>query len=207
MPKPLDLSGTRFGIINIISRNGTSNNGKSTWNCKCDCGTEWVAIGANIINGRTKSCGCTNIGNTKHNMSKLNEYNIWCDMKARCYNKTNKSYNLYGGRGITVCNEWKDDFIKFLDDIGSRPSKNYSLERIDVNGNYCNENVIWATQKDQNNNKRNSRKFNYNGEELTVRQIMDKLNTNLPIYVVIHRIDRGWDLELAATKPVKDTTE
>lgn len=202
MTKSKDISGQRFGIVTVLFRNGTSKNKKALWNCICDCGTEWNAISGNLISGKTLSCGCHRPGKITHGMSKSNEYKIWCDMIARCYNNNNYAYKYYGERGICVSEDWKNNFSNFIRDMGNRPSNKHSLERINVNGNYCKENVIWATSKEQSNNKKNSRKFYFNGKNLTARQIMDELKTDLPVHLVIHRIDRGWDIEKAATKPV-----
>jgi len=91
-----------------------------------------------------------------HGMSNTPEYRTWCGIKNRCYNNKVKSYPYYGGRGITVCKRWltKDGFINFYSDMGDRPSSNYSIDRINNNGNYTQDNCRWATRQEQGQNKR-----------------------------------------------------
>lgn len=103
-------------------------------------------------------------------------YRTWSNMKDRCYNPNNKNYKYYGGRGISVCEEWKESFIKFANDMGNKPSKEYSLERIDVNGNYEPKNCKWATVKEQSFNKRNTLKHN-------LKEISEK--NNIP-YITLY---------------------
>ena len=103
------------------------------------------------------------------------EYKAWAAMKTRCYNSNSINYKDYGGRGITVCQEWIDDFAKFLVDVGHAPEgKRIALERIDNRGNYEPGNVRWATPKEQQNNKRSTIWCEVRGERLTLRQISDK---------------------------------
>jgi len=103
MGKVLQLKGKKFGRMTVIERYGSSSNG-ATWLCKCDCGNEKIVIGRHLVNGHTSSCGCIR----KHGHSETKVYHIWQHMKDRCYNQNHKSYKDYGGRGIVVCDEWKD---------------------------------------------------------------------------------------------------
>jgi len=98
----------------------------------------------------------------KHGMQGTPIYEAWCGMKKRCYNKNYKDYNYYGGRGVTVCDRWKNSFVKFYQDMGDKPSKDYSLDRIDVNGNYEPSNCRWADKTTQSINQR-KRKDNKSG--------------------------------------------
>lgn len=141
---------------------------KTLIKCKCDCGKEVIILKSHFVSSNTVSCGCSkkenakNLGssNLKHGEA-INvslEYNSWTAMKNRCYNKNFKFYKYYGGRGIEVCQTWIESFEDFVKDMGRRPSKNFSLDRIDVNGNYEPSNCRWADKKNQANNRRNNKK-------------------------------------------------
>ena len=157
----IDLTGQKFGRLTVVER--AKNKGKETmWLCVCDCGKTLIAQGNNLKSGHTKSCGCynseiTTIRNYKHGKRKTTVYNTWNNMRRRCYEKANAKYPSYGGRGITVCDEWKNSFEAFYDDVSKLPhfgEKGYSLDRIDNDGNYEPTNVRWATAKQQANNRR-----------------------------------------------------
>jgi len=160
--KAIDLTGMRFGSLTVLNF-VESLAGSRRWLCKCDCGNEKVIRGNALRTGNTKSCGCLlikvnkEIHKTHGNRYSL-EWNIWNGMRQRCYNKKNKSYKNYGGRGIAVCDSWnnRDGFKNFLKDMGFKPTKTHSLDRIDNNGNYCPENCRWATVEEQSCNKRNT---------------------------------------------------
>jgi hypothetical protein len=134
--------------------------------------------------------------------AKNSTYRSWQSMKARCYNPNHLKYLDYGGRGITVCEEWKNSFEKFLEDMGEKPDSSYSIERINNDLGYFKENCKWATKKEQSNNRRNCINITINGETLTVTQWAEKLGvSNMTLR---NRIKRGWDLEEAVkTKIVK----
>jgi hypothetical protein len=125
---------------------------------RCFCGVIKEILCTNINIGRTKSCGCLGrVGNVKHSYrpkgSSTPTYASWCAMKARCLNPNSTSYGRYGGRGIVIDPRWVDDFINFLNDMGERPSRLYSLDRIDVNGNYVKDNCRWIL-KSENTRRR-----------------------------------------------------
>ncbi len=131
--------------------------------CKCDCGNI-IKVNLNSLRtNNTKTCGCIKkeigfvLGKksfTTHGFSKVKEYRTWSDMKQRCHNPKNKRYNDWGGRGIKVCERWKNSFENFLDDMGKKPGKEYSIDRINNDGNYEPSNCRWSTSKEQINNQR-----------------------------------------------------
>lgn len=169
------IVGKKFGRLLVTGYVPGSAGNKPRAICKCDCGNIKIINSCNIKRGLTQSCGCLHKEKTieasiTHNMSATCEYNIWCKMKDRCLNPKRAVYKNYGGRGITICASWLDEeygFLNFFRDMGKRPSKNLSLDRINNDGNYEPSNCRWATAKQQANNKRQvsllSRKRNAQG--------------------------------------------
>jgi len=110
-----------------------------------------------------------------HGMSATREYRIWRSILSRCYSKKWKKFHLYGGRGITVCDEWKDSFENFYRDMGNCPTEHHSIDRKDGNGPYCKANCKWSTVDEQNNNKRTNISITYDGKTLTMAQWANEL--------------------------------
>jgi hypothetical protein len=143
----------------------------------------------------------------KHGMSNTRFYKIWSGILKRCLNENSQAFKNYGGRGITVCKEWKEDFLNFKEDmypsylehVQKHGERNTSIERIDVNGNYEKSNCAWATRTTQNNNNRRVKKHLYNGMLLTLAEICrdEKVDYTL----VYNRVRGGWELEKALKTP------
>lgn len=142
--------------------------------CKCDCGNYIKTYMSNLRRGATKSCGCLKrdtAGNSTrtHGMSSTDEYKIWAGIVKRCTNTKYREFHLYGGRGISVAPEWMS-FENFYKDMGNRPSKQHSIDRIDPNGNYCKDNCQWANDVEQGLNKRKTTAIFFNKKKLSLRQ-------------------------------------
>lgn len=194
----IDLTGMKFGKLLAIARNGSRQNGPGTcptWLCLCDCGNMKTISAPNLRSGVTQSCGCIQ---RRHGMFGTPEYSAWNSMMRRCLNKKQANYKNYGGRGITVCEKWKD-FAVFFEDMGPRPSQAHSLDRINNMGNYEPSNCRWATWTQQARNKRNSRVLIVAGESATVPEWAEK--TGLGRSTIKERLRRGWDPERAVTTP------
>lgn len=154
--------GSRFGRLVLVEVLGTVDRNRQ-WKCRCDCGKEVVRLMNNIKRGITLSCGCLGYENVKsvrrtHGDACRNavsrEFQTWQRMIQRCHNPKVPCFRDYGGRGIAVCDRWRKSFDAFLSDMGRRPPGNFSIDRIDVDGNYEPSNCRWATPKQQANNKR-----------------------------------------------------
>lgn len=189
--KPVPI-GKKFGKLTIIE-NYTDEKGQTKVKCKCDCGKYKIVLLYELKNNHIKSCGCLR---TKHGKSnkKNRLYKIWGIIRDRCFCKTYLRYKDYGGRGITICEEWKNDFLVFEKwALANGYSDNLSIDRINNDGNYCPENCRWATAKEQANNRRNSKFIYYNNEKLTISQFANKYNINRNI--LNQKINKGFKIQ------------
>jgi len=201
MSKLIDLTGLSFGKLIVLRQEDSMGVGRKTrsrWLCLCQCGEKSTVNGSNLRFGITKSCGCLVVESVskssfKHGHSKSPTYIAWQSMKWRCSNRKATDYKDYGGRGIKVCDRWKNSFESFLEDMGEKPSKRFSIDRIDNNGDYKPFNCKWSTQIDQQNNRNNNRKITINGE--TKNLIQWCRHFDVPQSTAWNRLDRGVPLE------------
>lgn len=167
-----DLEGLIFGKLVVIER-AENRKEKTMWRCRCECGNYTVTGSNELISGITKSCGCLKFEsrNSTHKLSKTRLHNIWSKMKARCLKEKNPAYKWYGGRGITICQEWLDDFMNFYNwAMGNGYKDELSIDRIDVNGNYEPSNCRWIPLNEQALNTRSTKFLTYKGETKTVSE-------------------------------------
>lgn len=169
MGKAKDLTNRRFERLKVIRR-VENKNYRAMWLCECDCGNRKVITSYQLLSGDTKSCGCLGKENrtksrTKHHKTNTKLYYVWKGMKQRCYNPKNKYYYNYGGRGITICEEWKNDFGKFYEWAikngydENALHKSCTIDRINNSGNYEPNNCRWVDMKTQSNNRRKRQKI------------------------------------------------
>ena len=186
MGKFKDLTGQKFGRLTVLERVENAKCGKVRWLCRCDCGNEVIVNGSSLTSQNTKSCGCFHkelISQlvTTHGMTRTKIYSVWCSIKDRCYNENCKNHPQYGGRGIKMCDRWKDSFENFYEDVSKMEHFNergYSLDRIDNNGDYCPENVRWADRKTQQRNTRANVKVEYEGVQMCLIEAAEKSGIN-----------------------------
>lgn len=187
MSELIDLTGKKFGKLTVICRVENNKHGQPQWKCICDCGNETIVVGQKLRKGITKSCGCLvyeQKTRLTHGMTGTVLHNRWLNMKSRCLNPHNKRYKRYGGRGITICDEWLD-FQNFYNwSISNGFSEELSLDRIDNNKGYCPDNCRWATQRQQANNTERNVKIEYMGEIKTLAQWCRDLDLN---YKLVHQ--------------------
>jgi len=201
--KRIDLTGQVFGRLTVMGFSHCKTH--AYWHCSCKCGKVCIVRAPNLKSGNTVSCGCYNreiakLLATTHGMSSSLDYKIWQAMVQRCINHNSLDYKDYGGRGIVVCDSWLK-FEAFYRDMGPRPSKDHSLDRIDNNGPYCKENCRWATKKEQGNNQRSNRLLTHNGDTRTMSEWSASIG--IPYVTLQSRIVRGWDVDRALTEPVR----
>ena len=204
MPRVHDLMGQNFGRLTVVGRAENDRHGKTRWVCQCECGNVLVANGLNLLKGRTKSCGCLN-KERAHGKVDTRLHRIWTCMKTRCSNPSHEAYYRYGGRGILVCDEWSNNFMSFYDwAMANGYADDLTLDRIDNDKGYYPDNCRWATNDEQNNNRRDNHLITYKGKTQTIKKWADELGINR--VTLQARITRfHWDIERAMT--TKDARE
>lgn len=201
-----DLAGKKFGRLTVIERYAkNTKQEKPQWICKCDCGNEHIVPSASLVSGDTRSCGCLSKETKrtyKHGMTHSKLYSVWRNMIDRCYREKNHAYKDYGGRGIYVCDEWRNDFKAFYDwAIKAGYGEGLSIDRSDNNGPYSPENCRWETPLEQANNRRANRLITFQGETKSLTQWSREYGHNYAM--VQRRLNRGWSVETALTTPSK----
>ena len=212
MGKFINLSEKKFNNLTVLKRM-TNRKKQTMWLCKCDCGKEVVVSSANLKSGHTKSCGCYALKEKskrmkeknptyKHGLSNSRLFEIWRAMKKRCYLKTHVHYKNYGARGIRVCEEWKNDFMNFYNwAMANGYRDDLTIDRINPDGNYEPNNCRWATYKEQNNNKKNNRYIEYNGEKHTASEWAEIKKINYDTF--FSRLYSGWSIKDLIETPVR----
>lgn len=205
MPRPTrNLTDQRFGRLIAIEK--VNKTGQSQWLCKCDCGNKVIVASNNLIRKNTLSCGCyqkDRVSEAKkiHGDRNTRLYTIWVDMRRRCSYIGDPSYKNYGGRDISVCEEWEKSFLNFKEwALGNGYAENLTIDRVNVDENYCPENCRWATLKQQANNKRDNVYVTVNGETHTLTEWSEI--TGISYNTITKRRYRGWSDVDAVSTPV-----
>ncbi len=197
---------TRAKVIGVVRKNSTL-----YYSCYCDpklggCGKFFVTKAYCLIYGCTKSCGCykqeqIRLRSTTHGLSKHPLFKVWVSMKNRCFNLNEAAYKYYGGKGVVLCNAWKEDFKKFYDwGLSTGYQKGLSIDRIDNNGNYEPSNCRWATDLQQARNVCSNVYIDYNGEHLCKSELLEKYG-KVGEKVFSKRLKRGWSIKDALETP------
>lgn len=196
-----DLTGRTFGRLVVIERSGGPSKKHTYWLCGCECGNLCIVASAHLKSGHTKSCGCL-ASIKKQDEATLRMKKIYRGMRSRCYNHKVGGYKYYGGRGITVCDEWLNDFQAFYDwSVTNGYNNNLTLDRIDNDGNYEPSNCRWVTMLEQSNNTRANVFITYKGKTKTIAEWARELDIH--VHTLSNRLDRGWSVEDAFERPVQ----
>lgn len=190
------LEGQQFGRLTALYRLHNTK-GRTKWLCVCECGNLVEVKENNLLQGGSKSCGCSRKHiNIKHGKTNTRLFITWQNIKNRCYNNCNNEYKNYGARGIAVCNEWVHDFMAFYNwAMNNGYDDNLTIDRINENGNYEPNNCRWVTMKQQQRNKRSNHTITINGETHCLSEWCDILGLNYS--TVKSRIQRNWSIEKA----------
>ena len=205
-----DITGEKYNRLTVIGYAGRGKENRAMWKCRCDCGNTVVVSGKNLRNGNTHSCGCYNIDRIKernrilkrkHGETNTKLFHVWTGMLCRCNNPHAINYNIYGAKGIKVCDEWANDFTKFRDwayENGYR--EDLTIDRIDYNGIYEPSNCRWCTNKEQSRNRRSNKLVTYKGETHCVADWADIIG--MKYSVLLSRLHNPhYSLERAFTEP------
>ena len=215
-PKKLDLSGEVYGRLTVLSMAERGKHGQARCLCRCVCGVEKTTDAGPLRRGVVVSCGCLrnerarvnvvkataaavfSVGNLKHGLSETPEWYAWTALRARCGSGNNRAFASYGGRGVTVCDRWRESFENFLTDMGPRPV-GCSLDRIDNDGPYSPENCRWADRTAQARNRRSNHVIEFNGRSQSLAAWAEEVGIRQE--TIRGRLKRGWSVEHALTAP------
>ncbi len=198
--------GDKYNLLTVVSVT-KDKRGRTAYECRCECGNITVAGHWQLIKGRKKSCGCLkhkrhDSYNIKHGLKNHPLYNIWRGIKKRCLCKTDAHYKWYGSKGISICEDWKNDFLSFYNwAISNGYSKGLSIDRIDTYGNYEPSNCRWTTTKIQNNNKTTNSRYTIGSVTKNFCEWCDELGQKYS--TVNNRLKMGWSVEEAFMLPPK----
>lgn len=202
----VDLIGQRFGRLCVVEYAGSTKDGQAQWRCVCDCGCITVVRGKDLRRGNTLSCGCIQKSvaaqqHTTHGISNTRIYRIWSLMRMRCYNPNAPQYDDWGGRGITICDEWRHDAKAFYDwSINHGYADDLSIDRIDNDKGYSPDNCRWVDRNVQSNNKRSNHLITHDGKTQTIAEWAAELGLNYDtLYSRI--VKYKWDIHKALTTP------
>lgn len=209
----IDMTGNRCGRLTVIGYECTKEDGHAMWKCICDCGKEVIVDGRSLRSGNTKSCGCYNRErstarivalNRTHGWTNTRLFRIWGQIINRCKNQNASNFCDYGGRNISVCQEWATSFEAFRNwALSAGYADNLSIDRKNNEKGYCPENCRWATAKEQANNRRSNTVINFNGETHTVSEWADI--TGVKYEALLKRLSsKTYTIERALTEPMNE---
>lgn len=190
-----DMSGQRCGMLTVGERVFEEVRHAAKWSCRCDCGNVIEVTGSALRDGQY-CCGCVLLGRRTHAMSRTPTYRAWSSMKQRCLNPKANGYELYGGRGIAICERWRHSFENFLADMGEAPDKGYSVERKDNDLGYDPSNCCWIPRREQGFNRRNIIYVEINGERVRAKDAAQRFGVKYTTFLA--RIQRGMSVAEAA---------
>ena len=206
MPKFIDLTGQRFGRL-TVERRGETVNARTYWVCLCDCGTEKPIYASSLRSGVVQSCGCLHKEaiskiNYKHGFSQTALYKVYTSMVQRCENKKHPSYKDYGARGISICDEWRQDRMTFINwAMSNGYAEGKSIDRIENDKGYYPSNCRWTDDKTQANNKRSNRLITIGETTKTLSEWLEV--SGVPRRTFYERVEAGWSEAEAITKPLR----
>jgi hypothetical protein len=196
-----DMTGRRFGRL-VVTGRGPDDKREARWHVRCDCGNLALERGSRLRSGRRISCGCLGKENhlaaiVTHGQTNTRLYHIWHNIKRRALNPSDKDWPRYGGRGIGVCDRWRDSFEAFAADMGQPPSDAHSIERINNEDGYQPANCKWATRHEQGRNKRNNRIVEYRGRSMPLSEACEQGGAGISWHTARNRMKHGWSVERA----------